>query len=155
MEIINANSDINKNKYSIDKAVEYANKENIISQQDIQNINISLQKIFDSETYLMNIKKDLILIFGDFIVSFNDIPAIVSLILDSTYMINNLIENKRQILHNELKYIVFGIMYRIMIDDCKISENENKILQNYEFIWKLITFSPLDNQKEASCLCFW
>lgn len=147
----------NKNKYSIDKAVLYATKENIISQQDVENLKVSLQKIYDSEFYLSKIKNDLALIFCDFTISFNDIPIIINLILDSIDTIKLLIITKKQISHSILKYVVFGILYRIIIDDENISEYENKILQNYEHIWKIIMFSPsmlFDKQKEASCFCF-
>jgi hypothetical protein len=147
---------VDKDGYSIEKTIVYAKSENLL-ENDIELLKLSLCKIYETTVYLEKIKEDLVNILGDFMISFNDIPAIIHVIITSINFLKSIINVKKAITPKIMKYIIFGILYRIIIDDGKISDTEEKIIKNYEFIWSIINFSPssLEIKKITSkCFCF-
>lgn len=145
-----------KNKYSMEKTIVCA-KSNGLTEEEIDLLSLSLKNAYESSVYIEKIKKDLIDIFGDFMISINDIPAIIHLILDSIDLLKSVINIGKPISKKIMKYVIFGILYRIIIDDGKITHTEQAILKNYEFIWNIITFSSssLEIKKSTECSCFW
>lgn len=144
-------------KLTIDKVKEVAKNDKILSEKEIDNTIKTIEIIFKSSVYLEKIKKDISNIMSDGIIGLNDIPAVIHVILDSKNFIFSLLEVDKKLSMSMMKYVIFSILYYIIIEDGKINVFEEKVLDTFEYTWKLLSYNPaqLTKQiqiKEISCM---
>ena len=149
------NSDIVK--LTIDKVKEISNKDKILSEEEIANTIKAIEIIFKSSIYLEKIKKEIYNIVSDGIIGLSDIPAIINVILDSKNFIFSLLDIDTNLSATMMKYIIFSILYYIIIEDGKITDFEKKVLETFEYTWKLLFYNPNQMVKstqviEVSCM---
>ncbi len=149
------NSDIVK--LTIDQVKEVAKKDKILSEKEIDNTVKAIEIIFKSSIYLEKIKKDIYSIVSDGIIGLNDIPAIIHIILDSKNFIFALLDVDTNLSMTMTKYVIFSILYYIVIEDGKITDFEEKVLETFEYTWKLLSYNPSQLVKsmrvmEVSCM---
>jgi len=72
----------------------------------------------------------------------NDIPIIISIIIDNIDLINNIKNKSFLIDKNNFKYIIFSLIYYILIQSNSIDLHliEENYMNHFEINWKIILF---------------
>ncbi len=118
----------------------------ILNHIELDNCNIndmkdSLTILLESTYIIEKIKYELDFIITDSKININDIPNIINIILDSKDLIYEY-ETLLKIKINKitLKYYIFGILYYILIENNIIHDNDIKMIDYFELMWKFISF---------------
>jgi len=137
--------------YAISQTLDYSKPQKLLKEKDEKKLKLVLGELFECSVYVEKIEKDVIDAFGDYSISIGDIPKIVSIAINSFKMIRTVVKTTNELESNVVKYIIFGIIYRIIINDYEISDTERSVLNNYETLWDIISFPPFEAIAKCTC----
>lgn len=150
------NDDGTKNKYAITQTQIYARKDTQFknTNDDLEEIENVLEELFKCSKYTSKIEQDFIDAFGDLSLSIGDMPKIIDMVINSVHLIKDLVKNTKSLDSHIVKYIIYGIIYRLVINDGKISDVEQYLLDNYQTFWNIISFKPFKMTATYGCKLF-
>jgi hypothetical protein len=127
------------------------------NNNDICNINDikdSIKILLEGTNIIEKITYEIYQVTKNLEIDINDIPIILNIILDFKNLIsqcNFVFKIKTNKI--SMKYYIFSILYYILIQDGKISEKENEILNKFEILWKFISYDSdiLSKVEKDSC----
>uniref|UniRef100_A0A6C0EHZ7 Uncharacterized protein n=1 Tax=viral metagenome TaxID=1070528 RepID=A0A6C0EHZ7_9ZZZZ len=127
------------------------NNNDICYINDIKN---SIKILLEGTNIIEKITYEIYQVTKNLEIDINDIPIILNIILDFKNLIsqcNFVFKIKTNKI--SMKYYIFSILYYILIQDGKISEKENEILNKFEILWKFISYDSdiLSKVEKDSC----
>jgi hypothetical protein len=141
-------------KKVVEKVTNMMKKDKILDKKEIDDTIKSVKLILSSEVYVKKIESEISNIISGGVIGLNDIPAMVRIIIDSKDLIYQILKTDDCVSLKIMKYIIFAIIYYMIINGGKITDFENKILDNYESVWNLLSYNPINllKKNETSCI---
>lgn len=150
------NDNESKNKYAITQTQIYARKDEQFknTNDDLEEIENVLIELLKCSKYTTKIEQDFIDAFGDLSLSIGDIPKIIDMVINSVHLIKDEVKNTKSLDSHIIKYIIYGIIYRLVINDGNINDVEQYLLDNYQTFWNIISFAPFKMSERYSSKIF-
>ena len=157
--IQNQSSDKNTKKIC-DLVLSMMNVDNI-AQQTRDAIIAMVELTLNSDTYIVLIRQQVMAIISDGTVNQNDLPAILTIVLQSKVFLQSILASGVKIAVNldmsTLKYIIYAVIHLVMI-----LENANPVViisleTSFSPLWNLVSINPLELVSSVSIIthkCF-